>query len=80
MVAVAAAPAVVLPLETFSRTIEPPATRFPACGLCATTLPFGCEDGTTNAVGLNPAPRTAAMALVRDWPTVSGTVTSPRET
>ena len=33
-----------------------------------------------NAFGFRPAPRTAATASLRDWPTVSGTVTSPRET
>ena len=46
--------AAVLPLETFSRTVEPPATRFPPCGFCATTLPFGCEDGTMKAFGFEP--------------------------
>src|SRR6478752_4588136 len=70
----------VLPLETLSRTAERAGTRLPPCGFCATTVPFGLVDGTVKAFGVRPAPPTAAIASARDWPTVSGTVTSTRET
>src|SRR5919201_1590234 len=74
------APPPLSPLETFSRTVDFPATRFAAFGVWATTVPFGCEEDTVNTFGTSPAPRTAATAVSRDWPTVSGTVTRPRAT
>src|SRR6476661_5369157 len=49
----------VFPLETFSRTVEPPGTRLPAAGRWATTMPFGRDEGTMNALGTRPAPRRA---------------------
>src|SRR5919201_1570006 len=55
-------------------------TRVPAFGRWATTVPFGCVDGTVNASGTRPAPRIDETALARGWPTTSGTWMSPRET
>src|SRR6476659_4011234 len=49
----------VLPLETFSRTVEPPGTRLAASGRWATTTPFGRDDGPMKALGTRPAPRPA---------------------
>ena len=66
-------------METFMRTVEPAGLRAPGRGRCATTVPFGCVEGTLNALGTRPAARTAATAVSRVCPTVSGTVTSPRE-
>src|SRR6476620_419229 len=65
----------VLPLETFSRTVEPPGTRLPASGRWATTIPFGRAEGKVKAFGVRPAPRTAATAALRCCPTVCGTAT-----
>ena len=45
-----------LPLETFSRTAEPPGTRLPPCGFWATTVPFGCDEGTVKAFGFEAGP------------------------
>jgi hypothetical protein len=63
-----------------SRTPEPWAARVPPGGACATTVPLGWDDGTRNTLGLSLAPRIAATAVARSWPTTFGTRTSPRET
>ena len=68
------------PVERLSRTLEPCATRVPPRGSCATTVPFGWVDGTRRRLGTSFAPRIAATAVARSWPTTFGTRTSPRET
>jgi len=46
---------VVLPFETFTRTLVPGSTSAPAAGFWATTLPCGWLDGTSATSGLSPA-------------------------
>ena len=72
--------AALAPWARFTRTFEPRGARAPAAGCCATTVPFGCADGTLNTVATSPAPRIAATAAARLWPTTFGTFTRPRET
>ena len=47
----------------------------PGAGLCATTVPLGCSDGTLTTLVLRPAWRSVAVACAAVVPTTSGTVT-----
>ena len=48
--------------ETLSRTVLPCASFCPAAGLSATTVPFGCDDGTWTTWGVSPSRRSVAIA------------------
>src|SRR3954454_7459065 len=67
------------PPDTFRRTPELFATKVPAAGDCATTVPFRFGDETSAVFATRPAFCTAAVALERLLPTTFGTRTRPCE-
>src|ERR1051326_7467640 len=66
---------VAFPFETLIRTVLPRASFCPAAGLSATTVPFGCDDGTCTACAVNPSRRSVAIADACGCPTTFGMVT-----
>ncbi len=62
------------PLMTFTRTVDPTGTDFPAGGSVAVTRP-AVLPGTLNFCGFSPSFTSVCSAAVHCWPLTSGTLT-----
>ena len=57
-----------MPVETSIRTRDPRSSSAPGCGLCATTMPAGSAEGTSNSRATKPALRTLRSGLLGSGP------------